>query len=1267
MTTHLSVRLTWHDRSWDGRICSKPGNNTSCVMHEQIRKQRDDKYETEVACKHLSEIKTLPPCSRDIGCYADEGFVVEHHDPLEWRKLGSAKEVIPPYSNCPSPYRWMREENVAQIAIDEGFDLRHSDGGEKDEGWVIEADRQIVLLDQFWGKLKPKQSLVFYYLDKANPLAEDESRVLVGIGRIANIGSTTYFGSNKKFPDPLPVWSRPVTQNWPDEGVRLPYQEYLEKGASTDEILCTVPNINKSAFSYVGEHVSDDVAVGVIERIVASVEQVKKDSLIEDDWDQKLEWLNNTLAETWSARGSFPGVGSVLQYLGFRRGTLFQRVVLSPLQKAENVWELVKFILDDESNNDFGDYQRDFKSARRKWSVLQDVEKALLERLVRFELSAQQVKRVMRLDDRYSAGIQYTSDQLLENPYLICESDLGERDSDPVSVSQIDNGMRPFGDAAVYRLDDEVSEDDSRRVRALAVAVLSDASAAGDTVLTLSDLMQRIRDFFSGQRVCNPDSLLFLAEKNFYEEILSVQELEGACLVALRFLHDHEKNIAQVIEQRVSGAIKVKTQKNDWLKLLRKKFKEPSTEREAKALDEKSEALGILDKKRVSVLTGGAGTGKTTALRVFIENLKRREGNIDVLLLAPTGKARVRLTTQTGLPANTIHQLLTKHNWYDHSQNRLKDKGDPIAAQVVVIDECSMLTVELMSTLFRALDMNRITRLILVGDPYQLPPIGSGRPFADIVSYLLDKHPDTVGQLDICMRTIDGDDERVSPGLEFANSYRVATNSQPQPADDLLLSALARGKTVGDLNIHFWKDADHLAKKLPKWINKHVGIESGDYKGLNSSFGFKSNWKKSENWQILSPVRVSQFGTNEINRRIQSDFRGGLLSAARDTWSESPLPFGDSEIIYADKVIQVVNRSRKSVSHSGHESKPFNYIANGEIGLVANTRKSRTGKSSDSLKVRFSTQPDSEYSYYRRQAREELDLAYALTVHKSQGSDFNTVFLVIPEKASTLSRELLYTGLTRFKEKIVLLVQGSVKPLLELRYLHKSESLNRNTNLFAPEIRSEEDKPVFPSRLIHRTKAGLLVRSKSEVIVANTLMEEGLSFDYEEPLKSIKNAKNFRLPDFTVYYQGMVFYWEHLGMLSVETYRKSWDKKVEWYKKNNYWDQVITSEDDYKGGIDSKEILQLIKQKIKGVEAEGWISELEEPFRSAANLFWERGYPEPVLGYEIQDPSSDEIVGQLEVAWPEKRVGIVSEEAFDGVKSLLELGWQVISAKAPSI
>ena len=137
-------------------------------------------------------------------------------------------------------------------------------------------------------------------------------------------------------------------------------------------------------------------------------------------------------------------------------------------------------------------------------------------------------------------------------------------------------------------------------------------------------------------------------------------------------------------------------------------------------------------------------------------------------------------------------------------------------------------------------------------------------------------------------------------------------------------------------------------------------------------------------------------------------------------------------------------------------------MANGEIGLVVSTTKA-------SLDVAYSTQADVTYRYYRNQVDENLELAYALTVHKSQGSDFDIVFLVLPKTAATLSRELLYTGLTRFRQKMVLLIERDTTVLEKLRNPQCSDTLLRNTNLFVTAVRPESVERYYAAHLIHRT------------------------------------------------------------------------------------------------------------------------------------------------------------------------------------------------------
>jgi exodeoxyribonuclease V alpha subunit len=242
------------------------------------------------------------------------------------------------------------------------------------------------------------------------------------------------------------------------------------------------------------------------------------------------------------------------------------------------------------------------------------------------------------------------------------------------------------------------------------------------------------------------------------------------------------------------------------------------------------------------------------------------------------------------------------------------------------------------------------------------------------------------------------------------------------------------------------------------------------------------------------------------------------------------------------------------------------------------TRKRK--EASDCLNVVFSTQPDVSYRYYRPEINETLELAYALTVHKAQGSDFDVVFLIIPQNASTLSRELVYTGLTRFRKKLILLIEKDIQPLLRLRSADSSDTQLRNTQIFDLALRPTDIKQPYREALIHRTKKGIAVRSKSEVIVADILDSLGISYEYEKPLYSISDPKDFRLPDFTVSFEGDIFYWEHLGMLSVPTYQEAWKRKLKWYKDNGLGDALIVSEDGLDGSIDAEEIERIAKERI---------------------------------------------------------------------------------------
>lgn len=1173
MTTHLSVRLAWHDRGWDGRVCDQPHLNGSCIAHEHIREGRDDDRERRASGVLIANLKDWqPPCSRDPGAFSPMGYRIEHRDPLEFRNLPSVTEDLPPYSSCPAPYRWMREDQFRGLRDEQGFNIP-GPPETRETGWVYEPARQSALLQHFWEKLTPRESLIFYYVVRGNPVDEEAARLVVGAGRIKRIGPQLHFGTTAKYREQYPLWSRCTTQEYPAQGVRLPYQEYLRASRDPSPIACRVPAGSIPEFSYGSEHVSDDTAIGIIERLIQSVERVREEGIIAGQWDEALDWLHGVLAEVWTTRGSSPGLGNVLRWLGMARGVAFHRTLVRHEREGQASWRYVETLLSSGGRPDEVQFQTDFSRAAARWSLLSAPRRELLATLTRMALDLSQIRRIADEDDRPKYGIMSTTQELVENPYLLSEQDKGADDSDPIGLEVVDRAMRPDSVSA-FSDREALAHDDPRRVRGVMSAVLQDAALSGDSVLLLRDTLDRVRAYFPERRACIPDREVVLAHEDFYAASVKLDAATDRPTATLRELYEAEQLVRATIGLRVRRPVEPGPQAFDWGALFDMWLKTDaaparSAELEARARAEKTAALATLFQQRFAILTGRAGTGKTSVLQVLLEGLEQIEGKKPVLLLAPTGKARVRLATRTKRDAQTIHQLLVRYDWLNPETFAFKPTGGRQAEGfTVVIDEASMIPIDLLAALFRAVDVNKSRRLILVGDPNQLPPIGPGRPFMDIIAWL-DSDParaKCIARLTERARNEDAN----SRALQLADGY---LRESPPAGDDELLAAVAKGECEGDLEVHFWKDQKDLEMQLRGRMKDLLPLATDDdYEGFNASLGARTEeWQKAERWQLLTALRSGGFGTNDLNRTIQGTFKRGLIAQAKRS---KPRPFGEEQIVWTDKVIQVVNRRKRASAGDG-----LDYVANGEIGIVASTASSDRG---DSMEVAFATQPEAKYRYWAGDVDEQLELAYALTVHKAQGSDFEIVFFVVPEKAATLSRELLYTGLTRFRRKLVLLLQTDTAMLERMRRPEQSQTLLRNSNLFELNLRPDDVSVPFANYLIHRTAKGILVRSKSEVIVADTLTRLGISYDYEVRLLSRDNDRDFRLPDFTVHYAGDTYFWEHLGMLDVPSYLASWERKRVWYERNGYGSALVTSRDGPDGSIDAAEIERLARERILG-------------------------------------------------------------------------------------
>lgn len=1147
MTTHLAARLVWHDRGWDGRICNHPKNNSWCIRYEWVREGRDDERETEARGTSIED-QVLPPCVHDANTFASgKGYTFQHQDPLYRRFLSPVSESVKPYSFVTAPFERMRDT----------------------EGWVYDPEEQERLLTEFFGRLEKNLSLVFFYGMRGNPIDDESDRVLYGVGRITDIEDQRYFGGTDQDGNRYPIWWRQLAHAGESEGVRLPYQEYLAadpSGESAREILCRIPAGARTEFSYVGEHVRDDTAIAVLERLDSSLAQVQRDGIVKGPWKRARTWIQSSLAELWAERGVFPGIPSVLDFLGLEHGLSAYRTLFRPLEReGQDPREFLFALLEGRREVDDATLQRDFSIAAVEWQDLRPKTRELLSLLIRFDLKKEQVERYVDPRKRTDAGIEADEAAILENAYVLVEQDLGEEGSVPVGFESIDHGMLPDREKLKVLAEVPIARNDRRRVRALLTDTLRTAAKDGDTFLALYDALSRSADPLPESRQIDVDQDRFLDEATWHSDSIVLPEDAGQPpLVALQRLREMETFVASVFSELVETTYDKSGM--DWADFIESALVEAdplSQELETAARIEKEGLLEKAFQSRLFVITGRAGTGKTTVVRSLLDAIEKVEGKHSTLLLAPTGKARARLYARTNREARTIHSVLARNGWLRWGTWALKwEGGRQEGARTVVIDEASMLPVDLLAVLLKALKREEIRRLVLVGDPNQLPPIGPGRPLVDLVAWLEQSgHEHAHGHLVQRARARDVNSE----GLQLSDLF---SSERPNASDDEILMRASAGELSGDLKVVFWSTPEQLESLLLQEIGDALEARPGekDYEAFNRSLEDGGGEPAPDRWQILSPVRGEFFGTEHLNRLIQSRFRGGLLHG------RNARPLGSQQIVFLDKVMQYKNRRRRDAEQQDR------YVANGDVGIVVKTWPKKR-----SLAVAFVGQPSTIAYWGRSDIEEHIELAYATTVHKSQGSDFDQVFLVLPRGALNLSRELIYTALTRFQSRLVLFLEGSDVGVLERFSRPEHSSIaRRNSFLFVIGARPEIEGVPYPERLIHRTGTGIWVRSKSEVIVASVLEKLGLTYEYELRLPDPDDSRRAYLPDFTVFHRGEVFYWEHLGMLDQTTYANRWARKRSWYEAKGFADKLITSQDGSGGSIDEIEIERIARERILG-------------------------------------------------------------------------------------
>ncbi len=1143
---------------------------------------------------------------------------------------------LPPFSAPAIPFRWVLRGNMSTLGEQHALDVqeeREPDLGDFGQTWVQNKENQKALLDCFADHLKPEMSLCFFYA-KQVPFVEDTggARILIGAGRILHVTrAQEYRYKTKALAGKLRsmMWELMIQHSIRPglkDGFVFPYHAALEKAANEPdfdpaEIAALVPVDRFDEFSYASELVTHDGAIGAL---LSSADALRKTkNRLPGPWAQCLAWIDARLAELWKARGPCPGLGAALSAFGVELGTFVARAIAERAGENEDPWPFVEKMFSNPAKTLAKDLAEGIgETLCKKWQRLPAERKALLKLISRLEIEPRQATLAYVQEERAEAGIDRSDAQLLANPYLLFEGT--HLSTDPISVWTVDRGV--FPDEIVRKrhpLPKPSALDagtDARRVRALAVSVLEDAAANGSTLLAQSQVVLKIRGA-NLQPPCEIDGdLLNVAKDIFPGAIAETAVADGAPALQLQRLVDTADVIRDAIDKRLKG--KRLTVEADWRALLDKHLAregaKDADEFEESARQEKTAALKELAEARLSVLIGPAGTGKTTLLSVLCSHRAISAGGI--LLLAPTGKARVRMeqsTKEHGLSGQTIAQFLKPHR-YDSATGRYKlsDKAAEPGARTVVIDEASMLTEEMLAALIQAL--KSVQRLILIGDPRQLPPIGAGRPFLDIVNHatpegVTEKFP-RVGPsyAELTVRRRQGGADRED--LQLAEWF---SGSPIAPGEDGVFDTVVRTGVSKHVRFVEWTGPEDLNTKLINMLVEELKLKGpDDIASFDASLGgtqwndisFFNAWNGkehtkgaagiAESWQILSPVRTAPHGVPALNRLIHRQFRTRQVDASRQQRNRKyTKPMGTEDIVYGDKVINLINTDPSLYFFKHRKPFPYKddaYIANGEIGMaVGYFWRKGAPDLRWKLEVEFSSQPGFKYAFTSRDFGEEgnpvLELAYALTVHKAQGSEFGTVLLVLPNPCRLLSRELLYTALTRQTERVVILHQGPRAELRKFSSDDRSETARRLTNLFEVPRPVEIDGRFYEEKLIHRTSRREMVRSKSEVIIADRLAAHGVDYAYEEPL-TLGNTTKY--PDFTIedMESGENYYWEHCGMLHVPQYRRRWEEKLAWYRGNKILPSaegggergvLILTQDGVNGSIDAANIDRLITEILK--------------------------------------------------------------------------------------
>ena len=516
-----------------------------------------------------------------------------------------------------------------------------------------------------------------------------------------------------------------------------------------------------------------------------------------------------------------------------------------------------------------------------------------------------------------------------------------------------------------------VKLDSEFRIQCGIIHCLKEASTDGHTYLPREEL---IRSAYELLGVCESDIERQLDELKIERQLIEVKS-EDRLNIYLSEYYQIEKNCAVKLLTLARYSDRIIASELD------REIKSIESELNIELHDLQREAVIKALSEGLFILTGGPGTGKTTTIKSIISGLERR--NLRFVLAAPTGRAAKRMSETTGYEASTIHRLLSiKHNPEERADAYFEmNEDNPLDVDAVIIDEASMVDIFLFNSLLKAISPG--CKLIIVGDSNQLPSVGPGQVLKDML------------------------DSGVCPNVELKYIFRQSNESHIVTYAHMINNGEQIDFTTKYEDFFLLKRDNYeeirqallylICEKLPKHFNT-----------------------SPMQIQVLTPMKKGALGVWELNRILQE-----CINPPSDKKVE--LEYGENIFRVGDKVMQTKNNYDMEwdiMSTYGISAQRGKGVFNGDIGII-----DHINKPSRLIKITFDDGREAEYSY---ETLEELELAYAITIHKSQGSEYPVVIMpLLGGPRSLLYRNLLYTGVTRAKDCVVILgSENTVKEMI---------------------------------------------------------------------------------------------------------------------------------------------------------------------------------------------------------------------------------------------